>query len=351
MGINSDWVFVKSYCSITAVKLAWIDSGCGIQATIVIISLINKKEDMDIYVQLKAKLKDLGAECRIVSASHIPELESEYNRIQKNALIDKALLEKYIQNYIDFSVTKKYPSVRSLIIIATPSPPIDLKFNINDSVFWLKIPPIYSDKVEVTGNIKNITSQLFDINGYNTYPVVLPKKLIAVHSGLAKYGKNNITYVSGMGSYHRLTLFATDLPCGNDSWQDLQVMDRCSKCKACQNNCPTKAINEGNFIIKAERCLSYLNEQPGQFPKWIDSRSHNSIVGCMSCQSICPENKQYISPLKYKDEFSKEETSLILKGIPFENLPLELQSKISDLGMKQYYKHLNRNIFALIEKN
>lgn len=306
---------------------------------------------MDVYLQLKAKLKDFGAECRIVSASHIPELESEYNRIQENALIDKKLLEKYIQNYIDFSVTKKYPSVCSLIIIATPSPQIDLKFNIQGAEFWMKIPPIYSDKVAVTGKIKNITAQLFDINGYSTFPVVLPKKLIAVHSGLAKYGKNNITYVSGMGSYHRLTLFATDLPCRKDSWQDLQVLDRCSKCKACQNDCPTKAINSENFVIKAERCLSYLNEQPGPFPIWIDSGSHNSIVGCMRCQRICPENKQYFSPLKYKDEFSEEETSLILKGIPFEDLPSELQSKISDLCLKQYYKHLNRNIFALIENN
>lgn len=306
---------------------------------------------MDIYTQLKTKLKDFGAECSLVSASHIPELESEYNMTQESSLIDKQLREKYIQNYIDFSVVNKHPSIRSLIIIATPSRQIDLKFNINDSVFWLKIPPIYSDRVKVTGNIKNITSQIFDSNGFNTIPVVLPKKLIAVHSGLAKYGKNNLTYVSGMGSYHRLTLFASDLPCENDSWQELQVLEKCGNCNACQNSCPTKAICSKNFVIKAERCLAYLNEQSGLFTKWIDPKSHNSIIGCIRCQSICPENKKYISTLKYKEEFSEEESGMILKEIPFEELPEKLQLKFDNLCLKNYYKLLYRNITALIEKN
>jgi epoxyqueuosine reductase len=306
------------------------------------------KKNIDIFYQLKTKLKEYRAECRIVSASHIQELESEYNLSHTRNLVDKQFLEKYIHNYIDFSVIKKYPAIRSLIIIATPSPQIDVNFNINDSVYWLKIPPTYSDRIKVTGNIKNITSQIFDSNGYHTFPVVLPKKLLAVHSGIAKYGKNNISYVPGMGSYNRLTIFATDLPCHYDSWQDLQVLERCNNCKACQNNCPTAAICADRFIIKAERCLTYMNEQLEPFPDWIDSRSHNSIIGCMRCQNICPENKKYNSVIKNKDEFSKTETSLILKGIPFEELPGKLQLKINNLCLKSYYKHLPRNLTALL---
>jgi len=304
---------------------------------------------MDIYYQLKEKLNDYGAECRIVSAKYIPELESEYNLSLASSQIDKQFAKKSILNYIDFSLTKRYPAIKSLIVIATPSPQIEVKFHYHESSHCLKIPPHYSDRIRVTGNIKNITSQIFDSNGYKTFSVVLPKKLLAVHIGLAKYGKNNISYVAGMGSYHRLTVFASDLPCNEDSWQDLQLLERCSKCKACQNNCPTAAISPDQFLIKAERCLTYANEQLEPFPNWLDSKSHNSIIGCMRCQNICPENKEYKSAVINTDMFSETETSLILKGLHFEELPEELQLKLSKLSLKRYYKHLSRNIKVLIE--
>ena len=304
---------------------------------------------MDIYAQLKTILKDSGAEYRVVSASHIPELESEYYLSLTSLQIDKQFVNKSLLNYIDFSVTKKYPTVQSLLIIATPSPEIELIFNHDEKIYCFNIPPHYSDRLKVTGNIKNITSQIFNTNGYQTFSVVLPKKLLAVHSGLAKYGKNNISYISGMGSYHRLTVFASDLPCDNDSWQEIQMLERCSKCKACQNSCPTGAISADQFLIKAERCLTYYNEQLEPFPNWIDPKSHNSIIGCMKCQNICPENKNYKSVLLKKEEFSKTETSLILDGIPFEQLPERLQLKISNLSLLRYYKHLPRNVKILIE--
>ena len=79
---------------------------------------------MDIYYQLKAKLKEYGAECRIVSAKHIPELESEYNLSLASSQIDRQFVKESILNYIDFSLTKRYPAIQSLIVIASPSPQI-----------------------------------------------------------------------------------------------------------------------------------------------------------------------------------------------------------------------------------
>jgi len=306
---------------------------------------------MEIYDQLKTALKEYGAECRMVSASHIPELESEYNISLANAQIDKQFLNTSIVNYIDFSVQEKYPAVRSVIIIATPSPIVEIEFFHAGTTHCLTIPPHYSDRIKVTGNVRKMTSQIIDSTGYRTFSVVLPKKLLAVRSGLARYGKNNISYVPGMGSYHRLTVFASDLPCEEDSWQDLLLLERCSKCKACQKNCPVDAIRADHFIISAERCLTHLNEQLEPFPEWLDPKSHNSIIGCMRCQSICPENIKYRSSVLRKDKFSETETNLILNGFPFEELPENLQLKLNKLSLKRYYKQLARNIKVLIESD
>lgn len=309
------------------------------------------EKTIDIFRNLETRLKEYGAECRIISANHIPELESEYNMSISGQQIDKQFVKGSIQNYIDFSVLDRYPTIQSLIIIATPSPEIEVKFKRNDKIHSLIIPPHYSDRLKVTGNIRRITSQIFDENGYRTFSIVFPKKLLAVRSGLAKYGKNNISYVSGMGSYHRLTVFASDLPCKHDSWQKLQILDRCSKCKACLNNCPTAAIIGDLFLIKAERCLTFYNERSGPFPNWIDPKSHNSIVGCMRCQNICPENKEYKSVLAKENIFSERETSLILQGSLFEELPEVLQLKINNLSLKRYYKQLSRNINLILADN
>ena len=302
-----------------------------------------------LFYQLKTRLKKLGAECRIISVDHIPELESEYKLSLSNLNAHNKFIRESMQNYIDFSVAEKYPEIRSLIVIATPSSEVEVKLNCRGKIHYFKIPPHYSDRLKINRDIKNITSQIIEANGYQTFPVVLPKKLLAVHSGLAKYGKNNIAYVPGMGSYHRLTAFASDLQCDDDSWKDLQILEKCSSCKACQINCPTGAIGSDQFMIKTERCLTHFNEHLGPFPEWVDPKSHNSIIGCIRCQSVCPENMKYKSAAATDVAFSRTETNLILNETPFEELPEKLQLKINHLSLQHYYKNLSRNIMVLIE--
>ena len=304
---------------------------------------------MDIFNQLETRLQEHGARCRMVSASHIPELKDEIDRLYNDSLIDKELYQNEIKNYFDFSIIDNYPSIQSLIIIGTPSPLINVKFHINGSIFKSKIPPMYSDQRIVNQRIIRITEQLFDAQGYHTIPVTLPKKLIAVRSGLAKYGKNNICYVQSMGSYHRLTLFASDLPCIHDFWQDMQMLDRCTHCNACINHCPTSAINEDRYIINAEKCLTHFNEHMEPFPNWIDSGWHNSIIGCMRCQNICPENIKTVLIPEKEVEFSESETDFILNTISFEELPENLQLKLNDICMDRYYAQVSRNLNILVE--
>ena len=72
------------------------------------------------------------------------------------------------------------------------------------------------------------------------------------------------------------------------------MMNECNDCSLCVRVCPNKCICNQNFVIKAEHCLTFFNENNNDFPEWIDVKSHNSLVGCMKCQIVCPVNKDFI---------------------------------------------------------
>jgi epoxyqueuosine reductase len=164
---------------------------------------------------------------------------------------------------------------------------------------------------------------------------------------LAQYGKNNITYVNGMGSYHRLVAFISDLPVAQDYWRAPQVLERCENCKACMNACPTGAISTDRFLLNAERCLTFHNERRADFPQWIKPAWHNCLVGCLYCQKACPVNKDVPLSIEEGPEFSENETALILQGAPKSELPRNAIEKIESLDMVGYLPVLGRNLKVL----
>ena len=113
------------------------------------------------------------------------------------------------------------------------------------------------------------------------------------------------------------------------------MMAACQNCAACLRHCPTGAISSERFLLHAERCLVFHNERPGDvpFPDWIDPAWHNCLEGCMHCQWICPENKRFRDWVEDKEEFSEEETELILRGGPPERLSKETIGKLERLDI------------------
>jgi len=179
---------------------------------------------------------------------------------------------------------------------------------------------------------------------------LLPEKLLAVRSGLGSYGRNNICYVNGMGSFHQLVVFYTELPCEEDNWQESQLMESCEGCSACLDNCPTGAITPERFLLRAERCITFHNERREDFPTWIDPSWHKCIVGCLDCQAICPENKNILEWVEEKGEFSQEETALLLEGKMLNRLSSTLIIKLTQLDLMEYLDVLPRNLSVLLDK-
>ena len=158
-------------------------------------------------------------------------------------------------------------------------------------------------------------------------------KRLAVQSGLAEYGKNNITYVDGMGSYLAYMAFSSDIACVNDVWREVVVSQTCDGCDICMERCPTGAISKDNFMINNEKCLSAMNEDKRDFPEWVPHIAHHTPYDCLKCQVNCPMNA---NPEIIKVSFNQEETERLLGGAPYKDVSKELKKKINLLELDKW---------------
>jgi epoxyqueuosine reductase len=296
---------------------------------------------------LNTVLNEQGYRGKIVSIEHVGELETEIMERYRKGLLDPDLYNAYLASF-DFACQQKLKDARSLIIITVPQPQVQLTFLREDKSYAVFIPPTYYSAID--NEVADFLKTVLQPQGYQLQKVRLPEKLLAVRSGLAFYGKNNITYVKGMGSFQRPVVFISDYPCEEDSWGEATVLEHCENCSACLKACPTNAIVSDRFQLYAERCLTFHNESDSAFPQWLSPSWHNCLVGCMICQKVCPANKEVVKWTEAGATFDHDETNLILEGVPRERLPRKTFEKIKSLDMMRYYDVLKRNLKVLIEK-
>jgi epoxyqueuosine reductase len=235
---------------------------------------------------------------------------------------------------------------RSIIVVAIPRPVLEVVFTVDGKKRSTVIPPPYEYGIDglVTAAIESELTP----RGHRILWAMLPVKLLAVCSGLARYGKNNIAYVEGMGSFLRFNAFYSDLPPVSDTWQEPQVLDECTNCSACIKNCPTGAIDPDRFQLRVERCLTYHNESSEPFPSWIQESWHHCLVGCLKCQRYCPVNKTVRSWTERSAEFTDTETTLLLSGAAKGELPPGLIAKFGITDLLDDPGALTRNLRAVL---
>ncbi len=296
------------------------------------------------------KLTEENCKIAIVSTSHLPELEQELKKQYTAGNLDEQFSQEYLSRF-KFAPPQELPDSQSLIVVAMPRSPTRATFIWNGKRQSFILPPTYTAYDEKRLYIERLVAEAVGNEGYRIATPILPLKLLAVHSGIVEYGRNNITYASGMGSFIRLTAVYSDMPCETDNWRKVQMMKSCQNCKICQKACPTGAIPTNRFLLRAEKCVTFHNEKKGNipFPAWINPKWHNCIVGCIICQKACPENEPFLQMVGETADFDEEETKLILRGVPREELPESTVKKLQTLSLTDYFDELPRNLSVLIK--
>jgi len=295
--------------------------------------------------RLLRQLDEKGYKGRVVPIHHLRDLQEEIEGRYRQGFFDEEFYQERLTGF-KFDPPDDLPEPRSLIVVAAPQPQIRFTFTWNGEPIPLVVPPTYLHWRETDRQVEELVAVILGVERYRAVEVALPKKLLAVHSGLAVYGRNNVTYVAGLGSFHRLVALVSDLPYPEDTWQEARMLERCQKCQACLRACPTGAIAAERFLLHAERCLTFRNEKPASvpFPAWLGPAWHNCLVGCMICQRVCLENKEFLGLIKEGAEFSAEETALLLEGVPTDQLPAALLEKLARWDLVDLLDVFPRNL-------
>lgn len=294
-------------------------------------------------------LKKYNYKAGIISFKRLKELENEIDGLYEGKYIDKSLYKSYLSGFL-YNMKEDSFELKSIIIIAVPRPQNRIYFNTGKKCFPAIIPPTYIGQGRMDQKIKAILDWYLSGTGYMVLPARLPEKLLAAYSGLSRYGRNNISYIRDFGSFFYLTSFFSNIDCDYENWYEKKELEDCLDCKACLKNCPTGAITAKRFLLNAERCLTFFNEKPGNFPAWVKPESHNCLVGCMKCQIVCPYNEPFINWIEDTGEFTAEETEILLQNLPAEKLPSSIIEKLNFLDLQGYVGVIPRNLMALLKK-
>lgn len=311
--------------------------------------------------ELIEKLQADGYRARVVSILHIGEIKANV----RARLSEGSLKPEVFEDYGDIfnpSPPEDLAHPRSLIVVAIPQAQTRFTFNLNGTRFTAVVPPTYLHAPAIERRIKETVNDFLGRGGCSAVGAMLPKKLLAVCSGLARYGKNNITYVDGLGSFYRICAYYSDMPCEHDTWREPVMMPRCETCTMCADSCPAGAIDPGRFLIRAEKCITYHNEQDNKisFPEWLDPSWHNCLVGCLICQRLCPEDSEIRDWTEDGIEFTEDETRFLMSFDPDgveiwtkegpkvpEGVPAPLAGKLEESDLLGLLEIIPRNLAAL----
>ncbi len=248
---------------------------------------------------------------------------------------------------------RTWETAASVVVVVMPRSAHTVTFELPGRSLRAVLPPTYVRYSRLFDEVGRDLAAHGLPSGSRVEVLLAPLKAIAARLGLVLYGRNNVTYARDAGSYHQLLGFVTGTPLPlPDGWRprEAELLPTCESCDACGNACPTGAIGADRVLLRAQRCLTLINENPGAWPTWVPASAHQCLVGCLACQEVCPHNPA----LPVTDtgvRFSEEETAAILGGAPEPGMPVwdSIRAKLAALGRLDDAPVVGRNLRALID--
>lgn len=296
--------------------------------------------------ELEKVAVDHGDRLKVISAKRLKELREVIENFKDQQDLND--FQKWIVNELyQFEIPEEEFEVNSIVLAAVHHPFYARAEFQRDGIKKTFLCLVRSDFDKTEAYLREFAeAKGFSIKAARN----LPMKRLGAHSGLAKYGRNNITYVDGLGSNFSYAAYFSNVKCEEDTWGDVRNAEACSKCDLCVKNCPTKAIREEVFLIDNQKCLSCMNEVPGEFPDWIPVSVHHTLYDCLICQRVCPMNRKEIGNIIEHISFTEEETKMLLEGTPIHSFSDEFKAKIFMLGIDEWYEAIPRNLRVLFEQ-
>ena len=255
--------------------------------------------------------------------------------------------QQFIVGQYEFAPPELPFEAKSIIMTAAPHPVCsEVVFALGGKIYKLYTANTPTDNATGDYVTKTVSEAEYTIEPTGFW---FPFKRFAVQSGLCEYGRNNIAYAPGLGSYVAISAYYTDMPSDEDTWRGVVTSAQCEGCTVCESFCPTGAIIKDRFLIDNTLCLCGLNEGPGEeFPPFVPKNAHHAVVGCMRCQYSCPMNAPFKANIVPPVYFSEAETTRLLKGAPYDDLEGELEQNFKSLEL-YFAGDLPRNLRACFD--
>jgi len=243
---------------------------------------------------------------------------------------------------------------RSLVLLALPRPAHLVTFRLGERDIELVLPPTYVEYTPTFDLVRGWFRDDLGLDPSRADLVSAPLKSLAAAAGLIRYGRNNLGYAPGLGSFVQLIGLVTSFALEPDG-ELLRIEDRsleaCESCRACAKACLTGAIDRDRFLLRAERCFTLFSESNSPMPETMSSPSMDCLIGCLKCQEVCPANKGLLRREHTGLVFDRRETEAMLSGLGGceASLLADLRAKFSMLGTSEDVGLFARNLRLIVK--
>jgi epoxyqueuosine reductase len=288
-----------------------------------------------------------GWNARVVAAAHLDDLRDRVAGVLESGDLPETAAARIAED-ISFAPPEGL-AARSVIVGAVARPLTQATLIVGGAERGVAVPPHYAGYCTVPEGLAETAGAALAPFGHRAVRFEPALKTLAACAGLARYGRNNIAYVPGLGSYLMLAACATDAAPPDDAvWTEPLQLERCERCSACGRACPTGAIRADRFLLETDRCLTFVNEDPAPFPDWVDPAWHTCAVGCLRCQQVCPENAGVDLLVEPPQAFDERESAAILAATARSELAPATLAKLERCGLDYSPGLIARNLLALL---